>query len=81
MPPKENYLRISAPKGTTSGYHLDFINDTMDIMDGLPEMRESLIVMDNAPIHASDSIDPIIEKRGYKHVYLPPYSPESNPIE
>lgn len=26
------------PKGTTSGRYLQFISDTMDIMDGLPEM-------------------------------------------
>ncbi|KAG1470675.1 hypothetical protein G6F56_002543 [Rhizopus delemar] len=26
-------------------------------------------------------IDPLIEKRGYIPVYLPPYSPELNPIE
>lgn len=37
--------------------------------------------MDNAPIHVPDSIDPIIDKRGYEPVYLPPYSPELNPIE
>jgi transposase len=73
--------RISVPKGTTSGHYLNFINDTMDIMDEFPEMRGFFIVMDNAPIHVPDSIDPIIEKRGYKPVYLPPYSPELNPIE
>lgn len=31
--------RISVPKGTTSGHYLNFINDTMDIMDEFPEMR------------------------------------------
>ncbi|KAG1471174.1 hypothetical protein G6F56_002274 [Rhizopus delemar] len=39
------------------------------------------IVMDNAHIHVPALIDPLIEKRGYVPVYLPPYSPELNPIE
>ncbi|KAG1136864.1 hypothetical protein G6F37_011659 [Rhizopus arrhizus] len=39
------------------------------------------IVMDNAPIHVPAMIDPLIEKRSYVPVYLPPYSPELNPIE
>lgn len=44
-------------------------------------MKGYFIVMDNAPIHAPDMIDPVIEKRGCTPVYLPPYSPELNPIE
>ncbi|KAG1146619.1 hypothetical protein G6F37_011933 [Rhizopus arrhizus] len=37
--------------------------------------------MDSAPIHVPEMIDLIIMKRGYTPVYLPPYSPELNPIE
>jgi transposase len=37
--------------------------------------------MDNAPIHTAKEIDELITKRGYKSIYLPPYSPELNPIE
>ncbi|GAA5809816.1 hypothetical protein MFLAVUS_003231 [Mucor flavus] len=37
--------------------------------------------MDNAPINILQVIDPIIISRGYTPVYLPPYSPELNPIE
>jgi transposase len=37
--------------------------------------------MDNALIHTSPEIQNIIESRGYKYVYLPPYSPFLNPIE
>lgn len=37
--------------------------------------------MDNAPIHTIDAIDAMITERGYKYVYLPPYSPELNPNE
>lgn len=73
--------RLSVPKGTTGGHYLQFLNDTMDIMDEFSEMKGYFIVMDNAPIHIPEIIDPVIIKRGYNPVYLPPYSPELNPIE
>ncbi|KAL7327050.1 hypothetical protein PS15p_212328 [Mucor circinelloides] len=50
-------------------------------MDEHPEMKGHHIVMDNAPIHMPKAINPIILGRGYILVYLPPYSPELNPIE
>jgi transposase len=58
-----------------------FTNDTMDIMDEFPEMNGYFIIMDNAPIHVPEMIDPLIIKRGYTQVCLPLYSPELNPIE
>lgn len=73
--------QLSVLKGTTGEHYLQFINDTMDIMDEFPEMKGYFIIMDNAPIHIPEMIDPIIMKRGYTPVYLPPYSPELNPIE
>lgn len=47
-------------------------------MDKYPEMKGFYLVMDNSPIHdkKDDDIDKIIESRGYKCVYLPPYSQE-----
>ncbi|KAG0783371.1 hypothetical protein G6F57_002187 [Rhizopus arrhizus] len=39
------------------------------------------LVMDNAPIHKHTGIRSYIENRCYACVYLPPYSPELNPIE
>ncbi|KAI7876055.1 hypothetical protein K492DRAFT_135768 [Lichtheimia hyalospora FSU 10163] len=37
--------------------------------------------MDNAPIHTASDISKYIENRRYQCLYLPPYSPELNPIE
>lgn len=68
-------------KGTVTGHYMKFIQKTMDEMDSIPEMKGYYIVMDNAPIHTADVIDNMITERGYKCVYLPPYSPELNPIE
>lgn len=40
-----------------------------------------VVIMDNAPWHKGDEIKTIIEKTGAKLVFLPPYSPDLNPIE
>jgi transposase len=37
--------------------------------------------MDNASFHKSEKTRLLIEKRGAKLLYLPPYSPDLNPIE
>ncbi len=37
--------------------------------------------MDNTTIHKSPKVKEAIEKAGCKLVYLPPYSPDLNPIE
>lgn len=50
-------------------------------MDKFPDMKGHFLIMDNAPIHTSNSISELIVTRGYRCVYLPPYSPELNPIE
>lgn len=40
------------------------------------------MVMDNSSIHGKNGeLSQLIGSRGYKCVYLPPYSPELNPIE
>ncbi|KAI8884478.1 hypothetical protein K501DRAFT_161332, partial [Backusella circina FSU 941] len=65
--------RLSVPNGTTGDHYLQFFNDTMDIMDEFPEIKDYFIVMDNAPIHVPQIVDPVIISRGYTPVYLPPY--------
>ena len=41
----------------------------------------SAIIMDNASFHKSLKTNEIIEKAGCKVLFLPPYSPDLNPIE
>jgi transposase len=55
-------------KGIVTGHYMKFISKTLDEMD-------------NAPIYTLGDITRLIEARGYRAMYLPPYSPELNPIE
>lgn len=69
------------PKGTTAGYYLRFVRETLDILDKYDEMKGYYFIMDNSRIHKE--IQDILSERNrdYKCVYLPPYLPELNPIE
>lgn len=50
--------------------------------DLLPKLnRQVIIVMDNATFHKSFSTQEIIKQAGHLIEYLPPYSPDLNPIE
>jgi isfu1 transposase len=40
-----------------------------------------VVVMDNASFHKSDKVRQMIESVGCKLLFLPPYSPDLNPIE
>jgi transposase len=49
------------------------------LLPSLP--KESVIVMDNASFHKSKAMLQLIEDAGHTLLYLPPYSPDLNPIE
>jgi transposase len=40
-----------------------------------------IVVMDNLTAHKGERIKELIEERGCELIYLPPYSPDINPIE
>lgn len=48
----------------------------------VPSLRPGdIVVMDNLPAHKNDNVRRIIEAAGATLLYLPPYSPDLNPIE
>lgn len=48
----------------------------------LPEIGHGkTIIMDNATFHKSQQTESIINDAGCNLIYLPPYSPDFNPIE
>lgn len=68
-------------KGTTTAHFVKFMNELLDIMDMDESLKGRYLVMDNCTIHKSHPMMRKIESRGYRVMYLPPYSPELNPIE
>ncbi|CRG92909.1 hypothetical protein PISL3812_09987 [Talaromyces islandicus] len=58
----------------------DFIEQLLEHCGKWPEPK-SVLVMDNASFHHSDRINEMCLRKGVKLVYLPPYSPDLNPIE
>lgn len=48
----------------------------------LPTLRPGdIVVMDNLPAHKTAGVREAIERMGAKLLFLPPYSPDFNPIE
>jgi len=72
---------IHTYKGTVTGHYLQFLSDTMIELDKFEQWKGCYLVMDNASNHKNIAIANMITERGYRYIYLPPYSPELNPIE
>ena len=49
------------------------------LLPALP--KETVIVMDNASFHRKEQLYSLAQKSGCYLIFLPPYSPELNPIE
>lgn len=80
----------------TAGLRLDGLSAPM-LLDGpmngdaflayvrqvlVPELvKDDLVIMDNLPAHKVTGVRQAIEEAGARLVYLPPYSPDFNPIE
>lgn len=48
----------------------------------IPELRKGqTVIIDNASFHKSKRVKELIEKANCRLIYLPPYSPDLNPIE
>ena len=48
----------------------------------VPTLKKGdIVVMDNLPVHKVAGVREAIENAGAKLLYLPPYSPDLNPIE
>ena len=50
-----------------------------DLLPALP--KAAVIVMDNASFHRKNRLYALSEKSGHRLIFLPPYSPDLNPIE
>ena len=50
-----------------------------DLLPKLPP--NSVLVLDNATFHKGQAMQEMVENAGHTLLYLPPYSPDLNPIE
>lgn len=75
-------LDVTVYKGhTTKEFFLTWLLEkVLPQMTAYPGPR-SILVMDNASWHHDDAIYKAVRARGVWQVYLPPYSPDFNPIE
>ena len=78
---KDGVLLSRVFRGTTdSAIFEDFISQLLTLCGRWPESK-SVLVMDNASIHHSATIERLCADAGVKLVFLPPYSPDLTPIE
>jgi len=77
----DGILHTSILEGSHNGdTFLDFIDGLLDRMNPYPNPK-SVIVLDNASIHHGEDAVEMVEDRGMRIEFLPPYSPDLNPIE
>lgn len=64
--------------GPIDGFRfLDFLNHQL-----LPNLKHGdVVVMDNLRVHHIEAVETLLDSVGAKPLFLPPYSPERNPIE
>lgn len=59
-----------------------FLFEVFVVDELLPRLpAHSVLVLDNARIHQSQSLKEAVQKAGHRLLFLPPYSPDFNPIE
>lgn len=63
--------------GTTAERFAEYLEKTL-----LPTLsRDDIIIMDNMRSHHAKAVRQILDASGIRYLYLPPYSPDLNPIE
>ena len=51
-------------------------------IDLLPHLNDnSVLIMDNMKLHHAKAVRNLLDSSGVRYIYLPPYSPDLNPIE
>jgi hypothetical protein len=65
---------------TRNSFHDAFVDNILPHLQPYP-MPNSIVVIDNARIHMYSQFREAIESRGAFLIFLPPYSPQLNPIE
>lgn len=59
---------------------LEWLDGLLEEMNPYPASR-SVLVLDNCRIHHVEGVQEKCDEHGVRLIYLPPYSPDLNPIE
>ncbi|KAG1152233.1 hypothetical protein G6F37_002253 [Rhizopus arrhizus] len=73
-------VKINGKVGTRTEHFLVYLTNVMNTLDK-NNIKSQYIVTNNAPIHKPKVIKTLVEERGHRCIYLPPYSPFLNSIE
>jgi transposase len=70
---------MSVAAATGTAVFLAFVEQAL--VPALRERPDALVVMDNLPAHKAEAVRGALDRAGLGRRYLPPYSPDLNPIE
>lgn len=70
---------MSIAAATSTAVFLAFTEQVL--VPALHDRPDALVVMDNLPAHKAAAVREALDHAGLGHRYLPPYSPDFNPIE
>ncbi len=70
---------MSIPAATSTAVFLSFTEQVL--VPALGDQPDAILVMDNLPAHKAAAVRDALDRAGLAHRYLPPYSPDLNPIE
>ena len=73
--------KLIAPKLLSGSCNAQRFNTWLDEELSPHLDANSLVIMDNARIHKTTETQALIQTRGASVLYLPPYSPDYNPVE
>ena len=73
--------KLIAPKLISGSCNAQRFNTWLDEALSPHLDAKSVVIMDNARIHKTAETQAVIQACGAKVLYLPPYSPDYNPVE
>jgi transposase len=70
---------MSVAAATSTAVFLAFVEQAL--VPALEERPDAVVVMDNLAAHKAEAVRGALDRAGLAYRYLPPYSPDLNPIE
>jgi transposase len=70
---------MSIAAATSTAVFLAFAEGVL--VPALRDRPDAIVVMDNLAAHKADAVRNALDRAGLSHRYLPPYSPDLNPVE